>query len=86
MTTTRVTITLPAEIREAVQVAAERSGVPFSAVVSSALAAWTRGVLVDTWLAEHQQAHGEFSEDELKALAAEAGVPYVPADQARSAA
>ena len=42
--------------------AAEEQGVPFS---------------VDAWLAEHQAVHGAFSEEELRALAAEAGVPYV---------
>ena len=33
---------------------------------------------LDAWLAEHQAAHGEFDEDELRAIAAAAGVPYVP--------
>jgi hypothetical protein len=42
--------------------AAEGQGVPFS---------------VDSWLGEHQAAHGAFSEEELRALASEAGVPYV---------
>ncbi|WOQ16948.1 hypothetical protein [Raineyella sp. W15-4] len=50
----------------------------FSSVVSDALASWLRGRLIDAWLAEYQAEHGEFSEDELRALAAEAGVPYVP--------
>jgi hypothetical protein len=36
-----------------------------------------RGRLVDAWLAEHQATPGAFDEDELRALAAEAGVPYV---------
>ena len=36
-----------------------------------------RGRPVDAWLAEHQSAHGEFCEDELRVLAADAGVPYV---------
>ncbi|MPZ89659.1 MAG: hypothetical protein GEU81_16685 [Nitriliruptorales bacterium] len=86
MTTARVTITLPAELRQAAQGAADRAGVPFSAVVSDALAAWVRGRLVDAWLAEHQVAHGAFDEDELRALAEDAGVPYVPARRSRRAA
>lgn len=83
MTTARVTITLPAELRQAAQDAADSAGVPFSSVVSEALAAWVRGRLVDVWLAEHQTAYGAFDEDELQALALETGVPYVPAGRSR---
>jgi post-segregation antitoxin (ccd killing protein) len=83
MTTARVTVTLPAELRQAAQEAADSAGVPFSAVVSDALAGWVRGQLVDAWLAEHQTAHGAFDEDELRALAEDAGVPYVPAGRSR---
>lgn len=86
MTTARVTITLPTELRQSVQAVADRAGVPFSAVVSSALAAWVRGQLVDAWLAEHQAAYGAFDEGELRTLAREAGVAYVPADRARRVA
>jgi hypothetical protein len=86
MTTSRVTITLPAELRQAAQEVADRAGLPFSAVVSDALVAWMRGRLVDAWLAEHQAVHGAFSEDELKALAEDAGVPYVSVGRPRSAA
>ena len=86
MTTARVTITLPAELEKAARDAAELAGVPFSAVVTQALAAWARGRLVDVWLAEHQARHGAFDEDELRALAESAGVPYVPAGRGRSAA
>jgi post-segregation antitoxin (ccd killing protein) len=84
MTTSRVTITLPEELRQAVADAAERAGLPFSAVVTDALAAWARGQLVDTWLVEYQAEHGEFSEEELKALAQDAGIPYIPAEPGRS--
>ncbi len=83
--TERVTVSLPAEVRQAAQRVAEAAGVPFSAVVQDALAAWLRSRLVDAWLAEHQAAHGAFSEDELRAVAAEAGVPYLP-PRARSSA
>jgi post-segregation antitoxin (ccd killing protein) len=86
MTAARVTITVPAELERAARDAAERAGVPFSTVVSEALAAWLRGRLVDAWLAEHQATHGTFDEDELRALAESAGVPYVPARRGRSAA
>ncbi|HWH34440.1 MAG TPA: type II toxin-antitoxin system CcdA family antitoxin [Acidimicrobiales bacterium] len=77
MTTSRVTVTLPSDLHQAAQQAAASARLPFSAVVSDALAAWVRGQLVDEWLAEHQSAHGTFDEDELRALAEEAGVPYV---------
>ena len=51
------------------------AGTSFSAVVTEALTGWMRGRLVDAWLAEHQATHGEFEENELRALAADAGVP-----------
>lgn len=86
MTTARVTITLPEELRHAAQQAADAAGMSFSAVVSDALAAWVRGRLVDAWLAEHQAAHGAFGEDELRALAEDAGVPYVAGGRSRPAA
>lgn len=78
MTTERVTISLPAPLRSAVQRIAEESGTPFSAVVSSALEAWVRGRLVDVWLADYQAEHGAFDEAELQRVAADAGVRYVP--------
>ncbi len=77
-TTARVTVSLPNEVRQAAQRVAEATGVPFSAVVQDALSSWLRSRLVDVWLAEHQTAHGAFSEDELRALATETGVPYLP--------
>lgn len=86
MTTARVTITLPQELHASAQHAAEIAGLPFSTVVAEALAAWTRGRLVDEWLAEHQAAYGAFDEGELRALAEETGVPYVPPSEARPAA
>ncbi len=85
-TTERVTVSLPTEVRRAAQRVAEATGVPFSAVVQDALATWLRTRLVDAWLAEHQAAHGAFSEDELRALAAETGVPYLLPTARRSAA
>ena len=86
MSTERVTVSLPAELRQAVQKVADESGIPFSAAVSGALSAWIRGQLVDAWLADHQAEHGAFEADELRALAVEAGVPYVRAGRARSGA
>ncbi len=77
MSADRVTVSLPEEIRRGAQRLAEERGVSFSSVVSEALGAWLRGRLVDSWLAEHQREHGAFDEDELRALAAEAGVPYL---------
>lgn len=86
MTNERVTVSLPPEVRRSAQRVAEASGVAFSAVVSDALTAWLRGQLVDIWLEEHQTAAGPFDEDELRALAIEAGVPYLPPRQDRTVA
>lgn len=86
MTMARVTVTLPQELHANAQQVAEAAGLPFSAVVAEALSAWTRGRLADEWLAEHQAAYGEFGEDELRALAQETGVPYVPPQAGRPAA
>ena len=77
---------MPADLRAAAQEAAERAGVPFSTVVSDALAAWLRGQLVDAWLADHEAEQGAFDEDELRALAEDAGVPYAPPSRAEPAA
>jgi hypothetical protein len=84
-----VTVSLPGEVRQSAQRIADELGMSFSAVVSDALAGWLRSRLVDAWLAEHQTVHGAFDEDELRALAAVAGVPYLApraADSADSAA
>lgn len=77
MTTERVTVSLPEEVRHTSQRIADELGVSFSAVVTQALTGWLRGRLVDAWLAEHQATHGAFDEDELRQLAAETGVPYL---------
>jgi predicted transcriptional regulator len=77
MSTERVTVSLPDDIRRAAQRIAEERGTSFSAVVAEALIGWMRGRIVDAWLAEHRAAHGEFDENELRGLATEAGVPYV---------
>ena len=77
MSTDRVTVSLPDDVRRAAPRIAEGRGTSFSAVVAEALTGWMRGRLVDAWLAEHQAAQGTFDEDELRALAADAGVPYV---------
>lgn len=72
-----MTVSLPDDLRRAAQRIAEERGTSFSAVVAEALTGWMRGRLVDAWLAEHQARHGEFDENELRALAADAGVHYV---------
>jgi predicted transcriptional regulator len=77
MSKDRVTISLPDDVRRAAHRVAEERGTSFSAVVAEALTGWLRGRLVDAWLAEHQARQGEFDENELRALAADAGVPYV---------
>lgn len=79
-------MSLPGDIRQSAQHIADGLGVSFSSVVSDALANWLRSRLVDAWLAEHQENHGAFGEDELRALAAQAGVPYLPARAAEPAA
>ncbi|GAA5145194.1 hypothetical protein GCM10023321_02710 [Pseudonocardia eucalypti] len=81
-TTERVTVSLPDEVRQAAQRIAAERGVSFSSLVSEALVSWMRGRLVDTWLAEYQAEHGAFSEEELRALAEESGVPYLPPGRA----
>lgn len=58
--------------------AAERAGMPVSTVVTNALSAWVRGQLLDAWLDEYEAEHGAFSEDELKAIAEDTGIPYIP--------
>lgn len=77
-TVERVTVSLPPEVRQTTQRIADDLGTSFSAVVAEALMGWVKGRLVDAWLAEHQAAHGAFDEDELRALARNAGVPYLP--------
>ncbi len=77
MSTERVTVSLPEDVRRAGQRIADELGLSFSAVVAQALAGWLRARLVAVWLAEHQAEHGVFDEDELRALAAQAGVPYL---------
>jgi hypothetical protein len=57
-----------------------------SAVVAEALTGWMRGRRVDAWLAEHQATYGEFDENELRVLAADAGVPYVRPGRANDSA
>ena len=56
MSTERVTVTLPDNVRRAQHIAEER-GTSFSAVVAEALIGWMRGRLVDAWLAEHRAIH-----------------------------
>ena len=77
MTTDRVTVTIPVELRHAGQQEAAAAGVSFSAVITDALAAHLRGRVIDRWLRDYETEHGVFSEAELAALAADAGVPYL---------
>jgi predicted transcriptional regulator len=84
MSTDRVTVSLPAEVRQAAQRVAQETGVPFSAVVTEALASWVRGRLIDAWLVEYQAGHGVFDEAELRAIAAEAEVAYIPPSRSRT--
>lgn len=78
MTTERVTVSLPSEIKQAAQRVARAAGVPFSAVVNEAVASWLRTRLVHSWLSEYQEEQGVFDEEDLRKLAAESGVPYLP--------
>jgi hypothetical protein len=86
MTIERVTVSLPADVKAAAQQVATHAGVPFSSVVSEALAAWLRSRLVDAWLAQYQVEFGAFTEDELQDLAAEVGMVYLPPSERSSAA
>jgi hypothetical protein len=86
MSTDRVTVSLPAEVRQAAQRVAQDAGVPFSTVVADALAAWVRGRLVDAWLSDHQAEFGAFDEAELQRVAAEAGVAYLPPARSQTVA
>ena len=86
MTVERITVSLPAAIRADVQQAADDAGIPLSTAVAEALSSWLRHQHLGTWLAEYQAGHGAFTEDELRALAEEKGVPYVPPRRKRSAA
>ncbi len=83
--TERVTVSLPADVRQAAQRVAERTGVAFSTIVNDALSAWLRGRLMDEWLSEYQSVHGAFDEKDLQALAAETGLPYLPPNHRSSA-
>ena len=69
---------MPEDVRRASQCIADELGLSFSAVVAGALTGWLCARLVDAWLAEHQAEHGAFDESDLRALAAEAAVPYLP--------
>lgn len=81
-----MTVSISTELRQATQRVAEECGVPFSSVVTSALESWIRGRLVDAWLADYQAEFGAFDETELRELAADAGVPYVPSMSPRPSA
>lgn len=78
MTVERVTVSMPAEVKAAAQRIAETSGVPLSTVVTDAIEAWVRRRLVDAWLVEYQSETEEFTEDELRQIAKDAGVAYLP--------
>jgi hypothetical protein len=74
----RVTITMPAPLREAASQMAEGDGVSFSAFVSSAVEDWIRTRLLDDWLDEYAAEQGGWDETRLAAVAAEAGLAYLP--------
>jgi predicted transcriptional regulator len=86
MSADRVTVSLPAEVHRAAQRVARETGVPFSAVVTEALEVWVRGRLIDAWLADYESEHGAFDEAELREIAAEAGVAYIPPTPSRTVA
>lgn len=76
--TERVTVSLPSEVRRTAQQVADETGTSFSAIVVSALEEWLRGRLIDSWLADFQERTGAFDEDELRHLALQTGVTYLP--------
>ncbi|MGF1647590.1 MAG: YlcI/YnfO family protein [Kineosporiaceae bacterium] len=80
----RVTISIPPQLRESAARLAEREGRSFSAFISSAVEDHIRGLLLDEWLAEQAAERGGWDEEELKALAEETGIPYLPPGRPRS--
>ncbi len=74
----RVTVSLPAQVRQQAQRLAELEERTFSSVVTSALEDWMRGKLLDEWLREQEEEFGPISENELKAFAERSGMRYLP--------
>jgi predicted transcriptional regulator len=78
MSTERVTVSLPSEVREAAQRIAEETGTSFSGVVTDALLTIVRRRVIDELLAQYEAEHGAFTEDELRRAADDMGLPYIP--------
>jgi hypothetical protein len=85
MTIERVTVSLPAELRQAAQKAADATGTAFSSVVADALLDWVRGRKIDELLAEYEAEAGEITEQEMRDMAKEMGLPHVEKRKARAA-
>ena len=79
----RVTVSMPANVRESAARIAEDEGQSFSALVTSAVEDWIRGRLMDELLQELADERGGWDEASLQTLAAETGIPYTPPDQRR---
>lgn len=79
----RVTVSMPANVRESAARIAEDEGQSFSALVTSAVEDMIRGRLLDEWLEEMAAERGGWDEESLKALAAETGLPYTPPEGRR---
>jgi hypothetical protein len=78
MAKSQVTVRVPEEIKEFAQRVADESGRPLSAVLSEALGQWVRWRLWDEYLVDWQSKYGTFDEEQLKNVAREHGMPYVP--------
>jgi predicted transcriptional regulator len=74
----RVTVSLPAQVRQQAQRLAEAEDRTFSSVVTSALEDWMRGKLLDKWLEDFEEEFGPITEDELKEFARKSGMRYLP--------
>lgn len=85
MTIERVTVSLPSELRQAAQKAADATGTAFSSVVADALLDWVRGRRIDDLIAEYEAESGEITEEEMRAMAKEMGLPHVEKRRARAA-
>ncbi len=85
MTIERVTVSLPAELRQAAQNAADATGTAFSSVVADALLDWVRGRKIDELLSEYEAEAGEITEEEMRGMAKEMGLPHVEKRRARAA-
>lgn len=81
----RVTVSLPAELRQAAQKAADSTGTAFSAIVADALLVWVRGQKIDELIAAYEAEEGEITDDEMQAMAEQMGLPFTSPRKSKAA-